>query len=166
MGGNNRVPMADLRQVFERAGCSEVRTYIQSGSIVFSAPSRTLSGLAARLTRDIETCFGCRTPVVLRNAEEIARVLLSNPFLAAGADPKDLHVMFLADLPDAGRAAALDPQRSPPDTFAVCRQEVYLHLPNGAGKSKLTNSYFDSKLGTTSTSRNWRTVQALHELME
>ena len=60
----------------------------------------------------------------------------------------------------------LDPDRSPPDAFHVRGQEVYLHLPNGVANSKLTNAYFDSKLATTSTSRNWRTVTKLLDLME
>jgi uncharacterized protein (DUF1697 family) len=60
----------------------------------------------------------------------------------------------------------LDRDRSPPDAFHVRGQEVYLHLPGGVANSKLTNAYFDSKLATTGTSRNWRTVTTLLELME
>ena len=72
--------------------------------------------------------------------------------------------MFLAELPDSASVEALDPARSPGDEFAVVGREVYLHCPNGVARSKLTNSYFDSKLSTTSTSRNWRTVGKLLEL--
>ena len=92
-------------------------------------------------------------------------VLRNNPFLASGAAEETLHVLFLADLPGPDLVGKLDPHRSPPDVFAVRGREVYLHLPNGAGRSKFTNDYFDSKLATTSTGRNWHTVSKLFELM-
>jgi uncharacterized protein (DUF1697 family) len=73
--------------------------------------------------------------------------------------------MFLADKPSQAHVDTLDPHRSPPDEFIVQGQEIFLRLPNGAGNSKLTNAYFDSKLATISTSRNWRTVNTLLEMM-
>jgi uncharacterized protein (DUF1697 family) len=75
-------------------------------------------------------------------------------------------VYFLADLPDAGAVKYLDPERSVPDAFRVLDQQIYLHLPNGMARTKLTNAYFDSKLSTVSTARNWATVLALLELMQ
>ena len=74
--------------------------------------------------------------------------------------------MFLADAPSALHVEKLDPDRSPPDAFRVLGQEIYMHFPDGVAKSKLTNAYFDSKLATIGTSRNWRTVNKLLELME
>lgn len=73
--------------------------------------------------------------------------------------------MFLAEVPGEAELSTLDPDRSPPDTFVVHRREVYLQLPRGVANSKLTNAYFDAKLKTTSTARNWRTVTKLLELM-
>jgi uncharacterized protein (DUF1697 family) len=73
--------------------------------------------------------------------------------------------MFLADSPESEHIALLDPDRSPPDTFTVRGQEIYLKLPNGAGNSKLTNAWFDSRLQTIGTSRNWNTVTRLLEMM-
>jgi uncharacterized protein (DUF1697 family) len=77
-----------------------------------------------------------------------------------------LHVAFLAEKPDARRVAALDPARSPGDSFKVRGREVYLYLANGAGKTKLSNGYLESTLGTTSTMRNWRTVLKLSEMAQ
>jgi uncharacterized protein (DUF1697 family) len=76
-----------------------------------------------------------------------------------------LHVLFLADLPSPLRVKELDPQRCPPDEFVVRSREIYLKLPTGAARTKLTNGYFDSRLATVSTQRNWRTVVKLLELM-
>ncbi|HZN92159.1 MAG TPA: hypothetical protein VFB81_05620, partial [Myxococcales bacterium] len=80
------------------------------------------------------------------------------------ADPDTLHVVFLADPPPPAKVAALDPARSPPDEFQVRGREIYLRCPNGFGRTKLSNAYFDSKLGTISTVRNWRTVLTLAEM--
>lgn len=68
------------------------------------------------------------------------------------------------DCPDSAEASSLDPNRSPPDSFQLRGREIFLHCPNGVARSKLTNAYFDAKLGTTSTARNWRTVLKLNEL--
>jgi uncharacterized protein (DUF1697 family) len=164
VGGKNKLPMKDLACLFEDAGCREVRTYIQSGNVVFQAPPRVADTLAGRIADAIERRFGFRAPVVLRGAAELAAVARSNPFLARGGDADRLHVMFLASAPTKAQVGALDPQRSPPDEFVVRGREVYLSLPNGAARTKLTNAWFDAKLGTVSTGRNWRTVLQLAEM--
>jgi uncharacterized protein (DUF1697 family) len=91
-------------------------------------------------------------------------VVRGNPFLARGIDADWLHVAFLARTPSRTATALLDPRRSHPDEFVVRGADIYLHLPNGAARTKLTNAYFDSTLKTISTGRNWRTVLALLEL--
>jgi uncharacterized protein (DUF1697 family) len=166
VGGKNLLPMKDLVVMCSEAGCEDVRSYIQSGNIIFRASPRIAAGLSGRIATQIATRFGYRTPVVLRTAEQLGDVISSNPFLKAGAAEDALHVLFLADLPSPLSIDKLDPERSRPDTFFVRGQEIYLQLPNGAGRSKLTNAYFDSKLTTTSTGRNWRTVTKLFELMQ
>ena len=165
VGGKNKLPMKDLSEIFLAAGCDQVRTFIQSGNVIFCS-SRSAARLPALITSAIAKRFGYQIPVVLRTAEQMTNVLRNNPFLKAGAKEEELHVMFLAGLPNPLRVKELDPDRSPPDRFAVRGQEIYLHLPNGVADSKLTNSYFDSKLVTSSTGRNWRTVTKLCELMK
>jgi uncharacterized protein (DUF1697 family) len=165
VGGKNKLPMHDLRDLFTQAGCRDVRTYIQSGNVIFSADPATVAPLSDLITTRIAERFGYRVPLVLRTAEELGDVIRHNPFIAEGAAEDALHVLFLAEAPDARRVAALDPDRSPPDAFAVRGQEIYLRLPNGAGRTKLTNGYFDTKLAAISTGRNWRTVTTLFALM-
>ena len=108
--------------------------------------------------------FGFDSAVVLRSRDELAAVVRDNPFLTARVDTAELHVAFLADEPVAEAVARLDPRRSPPDELAVRGREVYLHCPNGVARSRLTNAYFDTTLGTVSTSRSWRTVLKLLDL--
>jgi uncharacterized protein (DUF1697 family) len=161
VGGANKLAMADLKAVFERSGCTEVETIIQSGNVVFAAPQAVLRELTTVVAGHIRKRFGLETPVILRSAAELRTILEGNPFLEAGADPAQLYVMCLAAEPAADLVAALDPLRSPPDEFVVRGGNIYLRLPNGAARSKLSNAYFDKALRIIGTSRNWRTVARL-----
>ena len=166
VGGKNIVPMPELTALFSAAGCSDVRSYIQSGNVVFRADRALTKRLPALMAAQIATRFGCDVPVILRTRAELAAVARGNPFLAPEVDAATLLVMFLAEAPAARSIAALDPERSPPDEFVVRGREIFLRCPNGFGRSKLSNQYFDSKLATTSTARNWRTVLKLLELVQ
>jgi uncharacterized protein (DUF1697 family) len=166
VGGKNKLPMKDLAEMFLKAGCTDARTFIQSGNVLFNAPAKVAMQIAGVLPGQIEKRFGHRPPIVIRTAEQLAVVAASNPFLQAGAEEDMVHVLFLADTPDAVRVKELDGARSTPDAFSVRGAEVYLHLPNGAARTKLTNAYFDSQLATVSTGRNWRTVTALLKMMQ
>ncbi len=166
VGGKNKLPMKQLAKLCEDIGCDNVRTYIQSGNVLLRAPARLADAFADQLTDRIQASLNLSVPVVVRSARELRNVVAGNPFIKAGADESALHVVFLADKPPKQQVAALDPNRSPGDEFIVKGREIYLRLPNGAGNSKLTNAYFDSKLGAVSTARNWRTVLKLLELAE
>ncbi len=163
VGGKNLLPMKALAEIFAAAGCTEVKTYIQSGNVVFRCGTKKDVAKAVRAA--IAAQFGIEVPVVVRSASEIKRVIAANPFVRTGIDAAWLHVMFLEREPSAAQVAGLDAARSLPDEFVVIGNEVYLHLPHGAAKTKLTNAYFDSKLKTVGTQRNWRTVTTLAEMM-
>jgi len=166
LGGKNRLSMTELAAMFAAAGCSDVKTYIQSGNVLFKANARMAARVPAAIQQRIAGRFGYRVPVVLRTAAELAAVARNNPFLSSSADIQRLHVMFLDEKPDSRKVAALDPTRSPPDEFRVRGREVYLHLPNGVARTKLSNEYFDRTLATLSTGRNWQTVLKLAALAD
>lgn len=166
MGGKKMLPMKDLCAMFVAAGCRDVRHYIQSGNVVFTAEASLAGKLPGLLTRRIADRYGFDVPVVLRSAEELREVRVHSPFLETGESLDKLAVGFLSDLPDPQRVAALDPDRSPPDAFVVHGREIYLRCPNGLGQTRLTTTYFDSKLAAISTFRNWRTVLKLIEMLD
>jgi uncharacterized protein (DUF1697 family) len=157
--------MKDLARMFTDAGCLSVCTYIQSGNVIFEKASGAQK-IAEAITANIERRFGFRIPLILRTSDQLRKTIRDNPFLGAGTDQKALHVYFLANSPNARAIAGLDPARSAPDAFQVRGQEIYLHVPNGMGRTKLTNAYFDSRLSTTCTARNWATVLKLSEMMQ
>ncbi len=150
--------------MFTDAGCGSVSTYIQSGNVVFEASAALARLIPTLIEKAIADSFGYQVPLVTRTGAELRRIVGGNPFLRSVADRGTLHVAFLAGAPAAAKVKALDPGRSAPDAFAVRGREIYLHCPNGFGRTRLTNAYFDSKLGTTSTVRNWKTVVKLVDL--
>ena len=166
VGGNNKLPMKDLSRMFVEAGCERVQTYIQSGNVLFEATPDLVADLSDSIVNRISQDFGFRSPVILRTSQQLREVVANNPFLANGLSEDTLHVMFAANPPSPALITSLDPARCPPDAFMVQGQEVYLHLPSGVARTKLTNAYFDSKLRTITTQRNWRTVNTLLSLME
>lgn len=166
LGPRNKLPMPELAKMFASVKCEEVRTYIQSGNVVFCASPKIAAELSEAMQKKIRQRYGFEVPVVLRSAEEIKAVVRDNPYAKRKTFEDVLNVMFLADRPAAERVKALDPNRSPGDEYIVQGREIYLWLPNGVGRSKLSNAYFDSKLGTVSTGRNWRTVLTLAEMAD
>lgn len=164
VGGRNKLAMRDLAEIFEDAGCTSVTTYIQSGNVIFDADAELADRVPKLVAGSIADRFGYSVPVILRSSDELQTTAGLNPLLHADTDPKALAVVFLADNPSQSRVQTLDPNRSPPDKFAVMGREIYLHCPNGFARTKLTTAYFDSKLNTTATIRNWNTVLKLREL--
>jgi uncharacterized protein (DUF1697 family) len=162
--GGRKVPMQDLKALFEDQGHDQVVTYIQSGNVVFDATGKAAT-LAQELSAAIEQAFGLKTPVVLRTRAELEKVIATNPYAAPGVEGNQLHVVFLEDKPTAKAIGTLDPDRSPPDEFTVIGKEVFILAPNGVGRSKLTIDWFEKRLGTVGTNRNWNTVNKLLSLM-
>lgn len=163
LGARNKISMAELRELFAGLGAEDVTTYVQSGNVVFKAaiPAREL---AEAIETEIRRDLGLDVTVLLRTPAELAALVERNPFGESAPEAKELHVTFLADRPQAARVAQLDPQRSQPDEFRVVGREVYLRCPNGYGRSKLTNAYFEKQLALVATTRNWNTVTKLAEL--
>ena len=163
VGGNNLLPMRALKAIFERAGGRDVETHIQSGNVIFAAESAP-EAVAARAGAAIERDFGFKPAILCRSAARLQAILAGNPFASGGDAAAKLYVMCLAKAPSAERLAALDPLRSAPDAFAVRGAEVYLSLANGAGRTLLTNAWFNKALDTVSTMRNWRVMTRLAAL--
>ena len=163
VGGNRVIKMADLREVFIAADADHVATYIQSGNVVFTHAARSEATLTAGLEKRIAEAAGFPVPVVLRTAGQLARVIGDNPFPDADAD--HLHVTFLAARPLA-TAPNIDARAFAPERCAAVGRELYLHLPDGMGRSRLAAAVLakPKAIGAGGTTRNWRTVLKLNEL--
>jgi uncharacterized protein (DUF1697 family) len=164
VGGKNSIPMAELKPALSALGFEDVVTYIQSGNVVFRSPSRAAGDVAADVERQIAQVFGVDVAVLVRTPAQLRKIAADNPFLGKGADLSKLHVVFLDARPGKDAIAKLDPDRSPPDAFSVRGREIYLRLPKGAGRSKLTIDWFERALSVRATARNWKTLGKLIEL--
>lgn len=162
VGGYGKLPMAELVAMFVAAGARDARSYLQSGNVVFDANAAAVKTIPRAVADAIEKKFAHRPAILLRDAKELAQIPRGNPFTKA--EPRQLHVGFLAEAPSKAALATLDPQRSPGDRFEVRGRTAYFCFAAGVGKTKLTNAYFESKLGTAMTWRNWNTLHALIEL--
>jgi uncharacterized protein (DUF1697 family) len=164
VGGKNKLPMNGLVGLFEELGCSNVSTFIQSGNVIFEAKFAILKNLEFAAENLIAKRYHIKVPVIMRSADELRHSIRENPFAKTAADPASLALMFLKDKPSSEAKNSLDPNRSPGDLFELQNREIYLQLGNGFAKTKLTNAYFDSKLKTICTGRNWNTALKLLSL--
>ncbi|HEY4347141.1 MAG TPA: DUF1697 domain-containing protein [Gaiellaceae bacterium] len=163
VGGKNKLPMSELRALIEGLGHEEIATYVQSGNVVFRT-TRAAPGLAAGIEAAIEDATGLRVKVLLRTHPELVKAAASNPYAERESTPSKLHVVFLSNAPARAAIESLDPDRSPGDRFAVIGSEIYLDVPSGSGRSKLTLDYFEKRLAVVATARNWNTLLKLIEL--
>jgi uncharacterized protein (DUF1697 family) len=166
VSGRRRVDMKSLRELFVGLGHRDVTTYVQSGNVVFTGRKASPATLARTIEKQIANDLDVDVTALVRTADELADVAGANPFLDAGADPASLHVTFLADKPDGARLDSVDPSGFSPDEFHVRGREIYLRCPNGYGRTKLNNAFWERRAGVAATTRNWKTVTKLRELTD
>ena len=165
VGGQKPVRMEQLRESCTTLGLRSVKTYVQSGNIVFLAVRRSSANLSKSISEAILRDCGFRIPVLVIAANEMEQVIKRNPFLQeTGVDPTKLHVTFLPEAASKDALKGLDRFPTKPDRFYVGRQEIYLYCPDGYGKTKLSNAAFEKALSMETTTRNWKTVGALFEM--
>ena len=165
VGGQKIVNMEKLRASFATLEFNSVRTYVQSGNVIFNAPKASSTKLSERIKGRISYDFGFQIPVVLRTSDEMKKIIHDNPFLKdTKTDRSKLHVTLLSQLPATANIAKLDALDSDPDQFRVLGQEIYLYCPNGYGRSKISNNAVEKLLAVEATTRNWKTVNTLAEL--
>ena len=172
VGGHNKVPMAQLRELVAGLGHAEVATYIQSGNVVFSAAEKDSAALAAALEEAIAATFGFKVRVVVLSRADLGRVAADNPY-PDEPNPKLVHVVFLTAKPGPELAArvadarrrAEQKQPDTRDTAQVKGRAIFLHTPDGFGRSELAAQIAGgsrSKAGEVAgTARNWATVTKL-----
>jgi uncharacterized protein (DUF1697 family) len=170
VGRAKRISMADLRALVGSLGHGEVTTYLQSGNALFSTARTDTDTLAAEIEQAISAELGMAVRCVLRDRDDLARVVADNPLAGVATDPQRLLVSFTSGRPDPALVAALDRQAYLPEQFAVGEREIYAWLPEGVLESRLTNAFFEKQLGGKKTgmictARNWNTVTKLLALL-
>lgn len=166
VGGKRKILMADLRSLFKELGYSDVKTYIQSGNVVYNDPNTESSLESARRIQDaVREQYGYEVPVMVIPAIELMNAVDQNPYFQANPeDTKKFHLTFLSDHPEKEKVEVIVALDFSPDQFVITGKQVFIRCEGKYHESKLTNNFFEKKLGVQATTRNWRTVMKLAEM--
>lgn len=167
VSGQKSIKMDDLRKNYEQWGMENVRTYIQSGNVIFDTVRKDPGKLEQYLMDQLLEEYGFEVPVIIRKRSRMQEIIEHNPFLEdPGTDHKWLYITFLSEEPENGLNPndSLHELSTDTEQFRISSREVYLYLPDGYGRTKLSNNTFERKLNVRATTRNWRTVKKLYEL--
>ena len=159
VSGHNMIKMEALKSILCDLNFTGIRTYIQSGNIIFENKTTDSTHLAKMIRDTIFRHFGFEVPVIIRTRSELEYISKNNPFLIERNENIDqLHVSFLAENPDEVHVKKTGEFQCLPDEFFMSGKEIYLFCPAGYGRTKLTNQFFENKLKTLATTRNWKTI--------
>jgi uncharacterized protein (DUF1697 family) len=167
VGGHNKVPMERLRALCEGLGFEQVKTFIQSGNVVFKAAKGRPNELSLKIEKKILAEFGFPVSVVTRTTDELGKAIAGNPFVKESrAEPAKVHIAFLSEAPKAESVKKLKTLAPKTEQLRHSGQEIYLYYRDGMGKAKLTGTVIERVLGVKATARNWNTVTKLHEMAQ
>ena len=168
VGGNRKIQMKDLKSLYDGLGFLKVETYIQSGNVVFESDLKLSNAdLEVKIEQAIIETFGFDVPVIIRTADEWVKSIVNNPFWKEkDVDIDRLHLTCLKEVPSQELLEKIKLFQFMPDRYEIIGKDVFIFCSAGYGTSKLTNPFFESKLKVSATTRNWKTVMKLHEMVE
>jgi uncharacterized protein (DUF1697 family) len=164
VSGQKQIKMPDLKSLFEESGFQNFETYIQSGNVIFTSKEKLPEKLEQKISLAIKRKFGFDVQIIVLTPEEIEYVLNNNPFIKKKKQSEKLYVTFLAKSPSNENINKLNAIDYSPEEYIIDGRYIYLFVPNGYGKAKLNNNFFESKLNVSATTRNWKTVNKMFEL--
>ena len=165
VSGKNIIKMDALKQMFESLGATNVKTYIQSGNVVFQYKDENPAALETLIISRILADFGFDVPVQVLSFEELKHIVENNPFLKDSTkDEAFLHLTFLAAPPQEIDQEVLFSKKTGNEEIVITDAAVYLYCPHGYGRTKLNNNFLENKLKVQATTRNWKTTLKLLEM--
>jgi uncharacterized protein (DUF1697 family) len=167
VSGHKMMKMEALKKMYEDLKFKNVKTYIQSGNVIFQDKKLKCHDLEKKIVKKIQEGFGFEVPVMVKELDELIQVLNNNPFVnKRNEDPAKLHVTFLTGPAEKSALEKIKAGQYGSDEYIVSGTNVYLFCPNGYGNTKLNNTFFENKLKVSATTRNWRTINELVRLGE
>lgn len=165
VSGQKKIKMADLKNRFEELDFHNVRTYIQSGNVLFDHPSLGARELEKRIEEKIARDYGFEVPAMVLVPSDLEYVLHNNPFLnGRKEDPKRLYVTFLAEVPPSENVKGLEGLDYHPEEYVLDGRFIFFFSPLGYGRARMNNNFFEQKLKVKATTRNWKTINVLWEM--
>jgi uncharacterized protein (DUF1697 family) len=167
VSGHRPLKMDALRNMMENLGFDRVRTYVQSGNVVFRSSETDLGFAGEKISAEIESSYGYDVPVIVLSQEKLREVILGNPFRDdVSKDPAYFHVSFLSSPVTDPDIAAIEVKVQEGEAFVISEDHIYLYCPHGYGRTKLNNSFLEQTLKTGTTTRNWKTCNNLLEMTQ
>lgn len=166
VSGQKKIKMADLRQLYDELGFANVKSYVQSGNVLFDSDSTDRVALIANIEAKIEAAYQFHVPVQLRTADQMLALIEQNPYDVASDDNKHQYILFLDRALNDDEIGKLVIPEKWRDEFVSLGDALAIYYPNGAGRGKLTTNYVERKLGISGTMRNWRSVNKLYALTQ
>lgn len=167
VGGHRIIKMEDLAHLFTELTFKEVRTYIQSGNVLFNAAKQNTDTLRKKIETHLLGQLGYEVPTMLRNPAEMDQVLINSPFADAPDEAVKKYVAFLTGIPEMMRTEALTALNNEYESIYFSNKEAYILLrKDNPAKERFTNTFIEKKLGLSATVRNWATVNKLAQLQK
>jgi uncharacterized protein (DUF1697 family) len=166
VSGQKKIKMADLKGLYQDAGFGDVETYIQSGNVVFTSDEIDVNGIQCAIEQAIKTQYGFDVPVIVRTSQQFHKMFKALPFdhIDIANDGSQVLLTILGEVPDSQLVQSIQQFVKAPEKLVVLGDTVYLHCPNGYGKSKLSNVFIERKLAVCATTRNLKTVDKLCQI--
>jgi uncharacterized protein (DUF1697 family) len=162
VGGKKKIKMEDLKELYRSIDLKVVKTYIQSGNVVFQYQDGHTSEIAQKIQKEIMKVFNFDVPVFIRTENELKKIINNNPFKKE--DKSKLYVTFLNEVPIEKPIEEINQIKDKSEMFYIFDKEIYLFCPNGYARTKLSNDFFEKKLKVSATTRNWKTVNKLLDI--
>ncbi|MBC7475689.1 MAG: DUF1697 domain-containing protein [Candidatus Sericytochromatia bacterium] len=167
VSGHNKIKMSDLSLLFESLDFKGIKTYIQSGNVIFQGENLNHQELEKKISDKIFEVFSFKVSIIIKTVEQLKNIIQNNPFIKdKNEDINNLYLTFLSDKPDNDHLDRIKSLNYGSDEFIVSDQVIYLFCSNGYGKTKLTNNFFESKLKLIATTRNWKTINTLISIID
>ena len=157
--------MPELCELLENAGPGTIKSYIQSGNLVVRSPLFDKNDLGRQIREAIKNRWGYEVAVQVFTQEAFERILANNPFLKKNTGDEFLHATFLENNVEEALLSAFSQLHFAGEEFEIAENVIYLNLPNGYGNARLTNSFIERKVKTAATTRNWKTIKKLGEMI-
>ena len=164
VGGKSMMKMDDLKALFAELGFKNVKSYINSGNLAFDTKKTAEAKLVDKIEDAVESTFGRRVHIMVREQKDLERILKNNPFEGEFESHKHMHVLFLKEELPSEKLSALQGAAHEGERYAAIGRELYAHLPHGVADSLLSKGFFEKKPVVHYTGRNWRTVEKLAKL--
>jgi uncharacterized protein (DUF1697 family) len=160
--GGRKMLMAELKELYESLKFRQVTSYIQSGNIIFKSSNQKVEELEKEIEGELYENYDFQVPIFIRKVNEFKKIIEDNPF--SKEDLTKVYITFLKRKPENLSVNLIDDRKDESEKFQIREREIYLFLPQGYGRTKISNNFFENRFKLKATTRNWRTVNRLYKL--